>query len=198
MLAASNVTSKGLTLTWSATAADDSGIAGYRITNGVDNKSVTVTDAVYTETVTGSVYSHQVTGLKPNTQYTFKVEAEDTGGNWSTGGPSVSATTLPASDTTPPSWSEGSKLGASQITASGLTLTWTGSADNTAVTAYKIYSGQEEIATLPGTVHRYEVRQRSTETQTRLTPADRLRNVAGAFDVSSSVSTRLRGAHCAR
>jgi ComF family protein len=39
------------------------------------------------------------------------------------------------------------------------------------------------------------VRQRNTETQTRLTPNDRLRNVAGAFDVSSSVSTRLRGAH---
>lgn len=38
-------------------------------------------------------------------------------------------------------------------------------------------------------------RQRNTETQTRLRPSDRLRNVAGAFDVSSSVSTRLRGAH---
>jgi ComF family protein len=38
-------------------------------------------------------------------------------------------------------------------------------------------------------------RARNTETQTRLTPSDRLRNVAGAFDVSSSVSARLRGAH---
>ena len=38
-------------------------------------------------------------------------------------------------------------------------------------------------------------RQRNTDTQTRLTPSDRLRNVAGAFDVSSSVSARLRGAH---
>ena len=38
-------------------------------------------------------------------------------------------------------------------------------------------------------------RRRNTETQTRLTPGDRLRNVAGAFDVSSSVSTHLRGAH---
>ena len=38
-------------------------------------------------------------------------------------------------------------------------------------------------------------RARSTETQTKLGADDRLRNVAGAFDVSSSVSTRLRGAH---
>ncbi|WP_338556445.1 endo-1,4-beta-xylanase [Paenibacillus sp. KS-LC4] len=157
MLKASNITSEGLTLTWSATAADDSGVAGYRITNGVDNKSITVTDAVYTPSVTGSVYSHQVTGLTPNTQYTFKVEAGDTGGNWSTDGPSVTATTLHASDTTLPSWSEGSKLEASQITASGLALTWAGATDDIAVTAYKIYRGQEEIATLPGTAHRYEV-----------------------------------------
>ena len=38
-------------------------------------------------------------------------------------------------------------------------------------------------------------RGRNTETQTRLGADDRLRNVAGAFDVSSAVSTRLRGAH---
>jgi ComF family protein len=38
-------------------------------------------------------------------------------------------------------------------------------------------------------------RQRNTETQTRLTPGDRLRNVAGAFDVSASAAKRLRGAH---
>lgn len=38
-------------------------------------------------------------------------------------------------------------------------------------------------------------RARNTETQTRLTPGDRLRNVAGAFDVSATASSRLRGAH---
>jgi len=38
-------------------------------------------------------------------------------------------------------------------------------------------------------------RARDTESQTRLSPRDRLRNVAGAFDVSSATSSRLRGAH---
>lgn len=38
-------------------------------------------------------------------------------------------------------------------------------------------------------------RRRNTQTQTALTPGDRLRNVAGAFDVSSSASPRLRGSH---
>jgi ComF family protein len=38
-------------------------------------------------------------------------------------------------------------------------------------------------------------RARDTETQTKLRPSDRLRNVAGAFDVSIAVSKRLRGTH---
>lgn len=38
-------------------------------------------------------------------------------------------------------------------------------------------------------------RTRSTLSQTRLTPADRLRNVAGAFRMTDEFRTRLRGAH---
>jgi ComF family protein len=39
------------------------------------------------------------------------------------------------------------------------------------------------------------VRARNTRTQTRLTPAERLRNVAGAFLASAGARDRLRGAH---
>jgi len=39
------------------------------------------------------------------------------------------------------------------------------------------------------------LRARETTTQTKLRPTDRLRNVAGAFDVSHSLSKRIRGAH---
>ena len=38
-------------------------------------------------------------------------------------------------------------------------------------------------------------RTRHTETQTRLTPGDRLRNVSGAFSAPSSARNVLRGAH---
>lgn len=38
-------------------------------------------------------------------------------------------------------------------------------------------------------------RTRHTETQTRLTPGDRLRNVSGAFRATSSARNALRGAH---
>jgi ComF family protein len=39
------------------------------------------------------------------------------------------------------------------------------------------------------------VRMRHTETQTRLTPGDRLRNVSGAFRVPPPARDALRGAH---
>jgi len=39
------------------------------------------------------------------------------------------------------------------------------------------------------------VRVRHTETQTRLTPGDRLRNVSGAFSAPRSARSALRGKH---
>jgi predicted amidophosphoribosyltransferase len=39
------------------------------------------------------------------------------------------------------------------------------------------------------------VRSRSTETQTRLTPEERVRNVHGAFSAMAAGRTMLRGAH---
>lgn len=38
-------------------------------------------------------------------------------------------------------------------------------------------------------------RQRRTKTQTRLSPGERLANVAGAFSVAADAGPRLRGAH---
>ena len=46
-----------------------------------------------------------------------------------------------------------------------------------------------------GVGRRCSTRTRHTETQTRLTPGDRLRNVSGAFSARSSARNALRGAH---
>ena len=43
--------------------------------------------------------------------------------------------------------------------------------------------------------HDVLARQRATETQTRLTPGERLRNVAGAFGLRAGARERLRGTH---
>ncbi|WP_372813603.1 cohesin domain-containing protein [Paenibacillus sp.] len=81
-LSVSDVTLTGLMLTWSG-ASDPAGVTGYKIYQDGDELAA----------VTGSVY--QVTGLTPNKQYTFKVEAGNASGLWSTDGPSASVTTQP-------------------------------------------------------------------------------------------------------
>jgi chitodextrinase len=78
---------------------DDVGVTQYRIDQ--DGK-LGVPLAASALSVTDSVYSYKVTGLSPNTTYTFKVEAGDAAGNWSTDGPSVTVRTKSADIPTPP------------------------------------------------------------------------------------------------
>ena len=83
--AALSVTGKSdvtIVVDWSANPATDNvGVASYNV----------YVDDVFNQPVTGT--SANVVGLSPNTSYTIRVEAEDTAGNESTGGPSVMATT---------------------------------------------------------------------------------------------------------
>lgn len=81
-ITASDVSRSSVKLTWTS-AVDDTAVTNYRVyKNGVG-----------IATVTGDVYSYTVRGLASNTTYTFKTEAGDAAGNWSTDGPSVVVTT---------------------------------------------------------------------------------------------------------
>ncbi|MEC8023211.1 MAG: fibronectin type III domain-containing protein [Myxococcota bacterium] len=73
------------TLAWDA-ASDDIGVVAYRIfMDGQQVVEVAETQAV-------------VSGLLPNTVHTFKVEAGDAAGNWSSDGPSVTVSTVTTDD----------------------------------------------------------------------------------------------------
>ncbi len=85
-LNASDVTRTGLTLKWGA-AADNVKVTGYRIYK----------NGIIIDTVSVSIRTYNVTGLSSGTRYTFKVEAGDAVGNWSTTGPSTTVTTIKAS-----------------------------------------------------------------------------------------------------
>ncbi|MDF9409601.1 fibronectin type III domain-containing protein [Pelotomaculum isophthalicicum JI] len=76
----SNLYPTGVILSWTA-ATDNVGVASYTVYR----------DGTLLGTVNGTSYN--VTDLTPNTSYTFKVEAGDMAGNFSTNGPSVMVTT---------------------------------------------------------------------------------------------------------
>ncbi|MFX4262145.1 fibronectin type III domain-containing protein [Pelotomaculum propionicicum] len=137
-LTASGVTQNSLTLNWTA-ATDNKAVTGYRVyRNGSLIGSVTGT-------------SYNVTGLAAGTSYTFKVEAGDAAGNWSSSGPSANVTTSEAADTSAPTWPAGSSLTASGVTQNSLTLNWTAATDNKAVTGYRVYRNGSLLTTVTGT-----------------------------------------------
>lgn len=81
-LTVSNITQDGLSLQWTP-ALDGVGVDKYKVYKG--NTLI--------QTVNGDVYNCDISDLQDGTNYTFKVEAGDIMGNWSTDGPSVSVTT---------------------------------------------------------------------------------------------------------
>ncbi|GAA1713679.1 hypothetical protein GCM10009765_73460 [Fodinicola feengrottensis] len=127
-----------LTLHWGA-STDNIGVAAYDIYdhgNKLDEAAGTVTSKV-------------LTGLAPNTTYTLAVTARDAAGNASPATSPLTCTTLPSSDSTPPTAPSG--LGQSAVTATSVNLSWTGSTDNRAVTSYDVRSGTTVYKSVTGT-----------------------------------------------
>ena len=123
-LEASAITGTSLTLAWSE-AEDDVAVTHYQVYQ--DGQSIALLDA--------SVQTCDVDGLSPGVEYSFKVEAGDAADNWSSDGPSVSATTADSS----PYWPSGAYLEATDVTETGLTLVWPDANDDVEVTQYKVY-----------------------------------------------------------
>ncbi|MEO3854455.1 endo-1,4-beta-xylanase [Acrocarpospora sp. B8E8] len=139
---ASNVTSSGATLSWGAsTDTGGSGLAGYNV-----YREQGATDPLLGSPTTNSF---TLTGLTANTQYQVYVRARDGAGNLSGNSQLVTFTTTGGggTDTTPPS-TPGTPT-ASNVTASGATLTWTASTDTggSGLAGYNVY--REQGATDP-------------------------------------------------
>ncbi len=83
-LAASNISSTSLVLTWNA-ATDNVGVTGYNVYKDGTNLGTT------------SNTNYTVTGLTPSTSYSFYVKAKDAAGNISSASSSVNATTTASS-----------------------------------------------------------------------------------------------------
>ncbi|MDF7819489.1 glycoside hydrolase family 9 protein [Runella sp. MFBS21] len=126
-LTSSNISQTELTLSWTA-STDNVAVTAYEVYRGTTLLNANVT-----------TNSFNVTGLTCGTAYTFSVKAKDAAGNISTASNNANATTSNCPDTQAPT--APTNLTASNISQTGLTLSWTASTDNVGVTAYEVYRG---------------------------------------------------------
>lgn len=140
-LTPTGITSTGVHLEWSA-AADDTAVTAYRVFRGTTQLAE----------VPASQREYDATGLSPDTSYTFRVQAADAAGYWSTDGPSAPVTTAGSG----PTWPEPKTLTTSGITNTGVHLAWSAAQDNVAVTAYRIFRDGVQIAEVPPSPRSYD------------------------------------------
>ena len=125
-----------IALSWLA-STDNLAVAGYTIYRA-GSKIATATTMAYTDT-----------GLLASTTYSYSVSAYDAAGNESARSISASGTTLdtsPTGDTTAPSVP--ANLIATPVSTTQVSLSWTASTDNLAVTGYKIYKAGGYLKTV--------------------------------------------------
>ena len=125
-LSPSMTTGDAVTLTWSG-ASDLGEIVSYTVYQ--DNLEVQRIEAPSTEATVGD--------LRALIDYSFRVEATDSVGHHSNGGPSV---TVRLADILEPVWPEDAALIASEIEPTSARLTWSPASDNVGVARYEIES----------------------------------------------------------
>ena len=150
------VSQTGMTLNWPA-AQDNAAVTGYAIYNGDMQLAV----------VQGNVTSYTVSGLKAATQYTFTIKAKDAAMNWSEPGLSVTETTRQEEqqDNSAPYWLDGSSITVSEVSQTGMTLTWPAAQDDVVVAGYAIYNGDIQVGVVLGNVTSYMVSGLNAATQ---------------------------------
>ena len=152
-LLASNITDRSLALSWGA-ARDNVGVTAYQIfRNGV-------------LLGTSNVTTFLDTGLNPATAYGYTVLALDAAGNQSAKSTTLNVSTKPADSSAPTA--PGAPQ-ASNISSSGMRLSWPAANDNYGVTQYLLYRNSVQIAStantyfddaglLPATAYTYSVK----------------------------------------
>lgn len=149
ILTSTDLTADGVTLHWSG-AQDAVGIAAYRVFEG--SREIV--------TLPPSEASYLITGLSDSSSYSFRVEAADDAGNWSSAGPTLAvATPSSTGDVTAPSWPSSRALEYASLTGRSVTLRWTAAEDNAGVARYRVVRDGDVIATVDAAAREYAVQQ---------------------------------------
>jgi chitodextrinase len=173
-LYASNVTTTSVALSWSP-STDNVGVNAYDVYLG---SSLAVSSASPSATLSS---------LSPGVTYTFTVRARDAAGNVSQPSSSLSVTTTPTADITPPSAPANLTWSADGLTVS---LTWSASTDNFGVTGYELFYGSFDLGTFTDTV----LTLIGFKPGTPYTFTVKARDAAGNFSVASNATTVLLAA----
>ncbi|MFA9390814.1 MAG: fibronectin type III domain-containing protein [Prolixibacteraceae bacterium] len=135
---ATNITSSGFSISWSA-SSDNIGVSAYHV----------YFSGELIETVTA--LSTAFSGLSDGTNYSITIVAEDEAGNTSQASTAYEVSTLTIPDTSAPSIP--TNLTASNMTGSSLKISWDESTDNVGVVVYTIYLFGELVASSASTTY---------------------------------------------
>ncbi|GGH36789.1 fibronectin type III domain-containing protein [Paenibacillus segetis] len=177
-LHATGTTTSSVSLAWDA-STDNVGVTGYDVYQGT----------TLLGTVSGSTLNYTNSGLSANTTYTYKVTAKDAAGNISGYSNQISVTTDPISggDLLPPTVP--TNVTVSSTTSSSISLSWTASTDNVAVTGYNVYQGSTLALTVTGTTATITGLAASTTYSFTVVAKDAAGNVSAASTAVSGTTT---------
>ncbi|MFC4103156.1 fibronectin type III domain-containing protein [Paenibacillus xanthanilyticus] len=151
-VSASKIGTQTVDLVWTA-ASDDKDVTAYRI----------LQDGVVVQQTEGGALSAAIDDLAPQTMYTFKIEAGDAAGHWSTNGPTIAVQTG-AADTLAPTWPTGSAAVSGGTTTRIALINWTPAKDDVGVTGYRIMSGTQILAEVDGNTRKKGIEGLSPDT----------------------------------
>ena len=154
-------------VSWTA-STDDVAVSGYDV---IRDSSVVATVGASTLLFNDAVAA--------GSTHTYTVDAVDVGGNHSATATPVTVTT-PAADTTPPSTPGG--VTAKAVSSQQISIGWSASTDDVAVTGYDVYRNGSLLATVSGSTLTYS--------DTAVTPGANYSYTVDAFDAAGNRSAQ--------
>ena len=164
----SGSTVSGASVTVSATASDNVGVAGVQFK--LDGNNLGAEDTTLPYSITWNMTQTS------NGSHTLTATARDTAGNQTTSGGITVTVSNATSDTQPPTTP--TNLVATVISSTQVNLSWTVSTDNVGVVGYHIYRNDIEIAITPSTSY----------SNTGLSPATTYTYSVSAYDAAGNGS----------